>query len=95
MPKVQITDKKIEQLGERLNESKALGDQDKELLVATFALAGEAVKERTAAAGRAGGDPGLGRGLVRGFKDSAGPQIGGTGPNPEALDVGVDVNVNW
>ena len=94
MPKVQITDKKIEQLGERLNESKALGDQDKELLVATFALAGEAVKERVAAGG-ADGDPRLGQGLVRGFKDSAGPQIGGTGPNPEALDVGVDVNVNW
>lgn len=97
MPKVQITDTKIKSLGTKLGSVSSLANDDKELLAATFALAGEAVKERARGTGLVGGsqlpDSRLADSMLDGFRDSVGPQIGGV--DPLALDIGVDININF
>ncbi|MBV1884188.1 MAG: hypothetical protein KUG82_21285 [Pseudomonadales bacterium] len=92
MTKIQITEDKIKKLGNKISARDKLEHEDQELLVSTFALAGEAINKRTTAGITTSTD--LSRGLIDGFRGSVGPQIGGGG-NPAALDVGVDINVNW
>lgn len=94
MAKVQITNQKITALGDKLSRGQQLDNDDQQLLVSTFALAGEAINNRgVASQGLVTRPAGLSNNLLEGFKGSLGPQIG-EGPNPSALDVGVDVNVN-
>ena len=94
MARVQITNQRIEDLGEKISRGQQLDTNDQELLVSTFSLAGEAITNRAATSTAVAQPSRLSQGLLGGFKGSLGPQVG-TGPNPAALDVGVDVNVNW